>query len=119
MRRLIVGAKHQYETLVSDEDFLFLVRNLWTFKRSSKKYAYAVYARRCVRVGGRKKTILLAHVILERMGRPRPSPVHSSEHLNGETLDNQRHNLTWATAKEQRANRTARRIAAGQFKEAA
>lgn len=108
---ITIGAKGQFETIVSPQDYDYLRQYKWTFKRSSVKYAYAVYARRCIRVGGRKITVLMAHVILERMGKPRPTPAHTSEHGNGKPLDNQRDNLSWATMKEQCNNPTPRRKA--------
>jgi len=106
---IIVGSRGQYATIVDYEDYSFLVRWKWTFKRSSPKYAQAIYARRCtwVRVNGirRKKTLYLHLVILERAGAPKPpGDLITGDHFNGRTLDNRRKNLGWKTKKEQRAN---------------
>ena len=104
-RVIILCARQQHQTIVSEEDFAFLVQWRWTLKVSSWKYGRKVYARRCIRLDGAKKTIMLHDVILtELMGEPRPSEHHTADHINGDSLDNTRKNLRWADKSEQSAN---------------
>lgn len=101
--------KEEMLTIVDPEDYEFLQQWSWSYKRSERKYKYALYARRAKGVyenGKRVKTIsiYMHHVILERMGLPRPSKKHTADHINCNSLDNRRDNLRWATKKEQRKN---------------
>lgn len=109
-RRISLGRGAKYSTLVSNEDYLAVVKNRWSFKRS--KRCKNIYARRHRRKNGTRQTLLLSHFILiERMNIPRPSPEHTADHIDGDTLNDQRYNLRWATAKEQRRNqRRPRRV---------
>lgn len=97
-RSIMLGRDGRYEALVSDEDYLFLTQWKWQWKLSSRKYANGgdkgIYAKRTTTIQGRKVTLLMSHVILERMGKPRP-PDHDADHQNDRSLDNQRHNLDW------------------------
>jgi hypothetical protein len=112
-RVIILGAREQHETIVSEEDFEFLTQWRWSFKISSWKYGHNAYARRHRRINGVRYTILLHDVILiERMGLPRPSELHTADHKNRDSLDNTRGNLEWATKKEQVANQKRRSRAA-------
>jgi len=108
MARIIyLGERNQYETLVSDEDYDFLIQWKWNFKKSDRKFGQLIYARRG---GGRefdgelRPTILMHNVIMERQGIIRPSELHTVDHINVNSLDNQRHNLRWATKSEQNKN---------------
>lgn len=112
-RRIAVGSKAQYSTLVSDEDYLAVIKFKWTYLRSKRG---ALYVRRCTWKGEVKTTIMLAHFILERAEGPRPEG-HTSDHwLNGDTLDNRRENLRWATPKQQSANWRVRRAMAPELR---
>jgi hypothetical protein len=115
MRTIYLGRDSQYECKVSDEDYDYLIQWCWSFKRSSKKYGYSIYARRGGSVGNhrsgdyRHKTIQMHWVVMARKGEPSPpTPEHTVDHKDGDTLNNQRDNLCWATKKEQTANRRRR-----------
>lgn len=109
-RVLILGARNQHECLVDEDDYAFLVQWRWTFVVASWKPGRNVYGRRCMRVDGFKRTILLHDVILEqRMGLPRPSGDYTADHKNGDTLDNRQGNLRWFTGAQQFHNQRARR----------
>jgi hypothetical protein len=108
-RRVSVGSKAQYSTLVSNEDYEAVTKNRWTFKISHPPKG-GVYARRHYRVSGRRITLLLSHFILGRAGKERPSPAHSADHKNRNTLDDRRENLRWATRKEQAANKSKKSV---------
>jgi hypothetical protein len=105
MRIILAGRSRQYETFVSAEDYEHLTQWLWTFAVSHPRHGGLVYVRRSIRVSDVNVTLFMHHVVLERMGRPRPSSRHTADHVNGNSLDNQRHNLRWATRKQQMANR--------------
>jgi hypothetical protein len=104
MRTIIIGRSRHYETQVSDEDYDYLTQWPWTFAVSHPKGGL-VYARRSIRVGGDNITILMHRVVLERAGLVRPSPAHTADHDDGNSLNNQRGNLRWATGPEQAMNR--------------
>jgi tRNA nucleotidyltransferase (CCA-adding enzyme) len=106
MAILILGASHQYETIVDDDLYPILSRNRWTFKRSSRKHGGHVYGRRCVRRDGKKVTLMLSHEVLRLRKRKRPSPLHTADHRNRNTLDDRGKNLRWATKSQQSANQT-------------
>lgn len=115
MRIIYLGKHNQYECRVSEEDYDYLIRWCWSFKRSSRKYTQLVYARRGGSIGNhrkgdrRHKTILMHHEIMARKGEPDPpTPEHTVDHRDGDTLNNERDNLMWATKKEQAANRRRR-----------
>jgi hypothetical protein len=117
MMLIQVGAEHQFDALVSDDDFLFLRNWSWTFARSHPGFNELIYARRGVlveeRIEGLRRTLprrfdlFMHHVILARMGLPAPPvPGWTADHVNRNTLDNRRQNLRWASpsfqAKRQR-----------------
>lgn len=103
MPLIVIGARSQYETQVSEEDYQFLLGFKWTFARSHKG-GELIYARRSVREGSYNRTILMHHVVMERAGLVRPSDKHTADHWDGNSLNNRRDNLRWATAQQQMAN---------------
>lgn len=104
MPTITIGARTQYVTRVSPEDYQFLLEFRWTYARSHK-HGELIYARRSVWEGTYNRTILMHRVVLERMGEKRPTKRHTADHRNGDSLDNRRRNLRWATPEEQMANR--------------
>jgi hypothetical protein len=108
MRTITVGAKAQYVTIVSDEDYEYLAQFKWTFAVShAKDRNNNVYVRRCIRRDGRKFDLFMHHVVLDRMGEARPEPDWTADHRNTDSLDNRRGNLRWASPALQAANRRA------------
>src|SRR5690348_9927588 len=91
-----IGREAQYSARVSAEDYDWVTQWLWSFKRSDPRKLYAVYPRRTAQINGVKTTLLLAHVILiHRMGLVRPGPEYDADHDDGDTLNNERENLSW------------------------
>jgi hypothetical protein len=111
-RTIIIGARTQFVVKVAAEDYDFLMQWPWTYARSHGPWSGLIYARRCETKDGIKTTILMHRVVLiERMGIPRPSPLHFTDHENGHSLDNRRVNdrgraqLQWLTAKQNAAKK--------------
>lgn len=111
-RTIIIGARTQYSVKVSSCDYDFLMQWKWTFAVSHPRHGGLVYARRSIREGDRNVTVLMHRVIIvERMGLPRPSDKHFTDHDNGDSLDNRRINdrgrqqLQWLTNQENAAKR--------------
>jgi len=111
MKIIPLGKYGQFETMVSDEDYDYLIQWKWNFKRSSGKFCNLIYARRGGGYSNDKlqPTILMHTLILiKRKGLLRPSPRHTVDHEDTNTLNNQRYNLRWATPNEQSLNQTHR-----------
>ncbi|MCK1668663.1 hypothetical protein [Bradyrhizobium sp. 153] len=91
---------------VSPEDYQWALQWRWHFVRD--KHGRKFYARRNTRIAGRQIHVWLHKAILsERMGILPPSELHTiGDHGNGESLCNERWNLSWATPSMNR--RTAR-----------
>ncbi|MFY9294480.1 MAG: HNH endonuclease signature motif containing protein [Methylorubrum rhodinum] len=60
-----------------------------------------IYARRCVG----KATLFLHREILLRAEGPPPPGCNIGDHINGDTLDNRRSNLRWASRSQNARNR--------------
>ena len=104
IRTVAIGARGQYKVKVDARDYAWVTQWRWTFMRWSWRYGTSIYARRCVRRGGRKVTLYMhTEILIHRMGLPRP-PKRTGEHININSLDNTRRNLAWATRSEQRVN---------------
>lgn len=103
--RIPLGTRGLYDAIVDARHYAALTRWRWNFKRSR---GGGIYARRG---GGRltsgelRPTILMHVFILETLkGEPRPSPNHTPDHINRNSLDNREDNLKWATPSEQAQN---------------
>lgn len=103
-RTIYLGENNQYETLVSEEDYDYLIKWKWNYKVSSSRYGKRVYARR----GGGKgrQTILMHNEVLERKTGMKPGPGFTGDHKDRNSLNNQRENLDWASRRRQNQNQT-------------
>lgn len=83
--------------IVDHEDYDWACRHLWICTLPKDRKAYAM---RTTGSGWQRAGIFLHKAILERMGPP-PSDAHTiGDHKNGDSLDNRRRNLRWATVQE-------------------
>lgn len=108
-RSLTIALDDRDDTIfatVSPEDYDWLIQWRWTWrynKRGRKRYA-----QRNTRQQGTPITIFMHKAILERSGKVRPTLFHTmGDHQDGDSLNNQRGNLEWATPSDN--CRTARR----------
>lgn len=89
------GKNYELEVLLSAEDYEFAIqRGNWFVTHASPGRVGKRYA-----VRSEKGVLLFLHkIILERSGILPPSPAHIiGDHRNGDSLDNRRGNLRWAT----------------------
>lgn len=107
MREIRLSDRYDFVAVVSEEDYAFLIKWRWTFKRSSRKHNELIYACRNTWVGSRtdgsrrQVKIMMHNVVMERRGEPRPSALHTVHHMNHKSLDNRRDNLEWASKSRQ------------------
>lgn len=91
--------------IVSNEDFAWASQWRWqfTWDRHRKK----MYATRSTREAGNRRVKYYMHKqILERTGKVQPSPKHTiGDHGDGNSLNNQRYNIDWATHSMNAINR--------------
>lgn len=110
-REIVIGARTQFVTKVSPEDYDFLMQWKWTYARSHGQWSGLIYARRSIHEPSGNRTILMHRlIIVERMGLGRPSDLHFVDHDNDDSLDNQRfigkrQQLQWLTNKENAAKK--------------
>jgi hypothetical protein len=106
-------------TEVDQCDYLWAVQWRWRFRYD--KNGRKPYAMRNTHRDGRAVTLYLHKEICRRQHGDPPSPAHViADHVNGQSTDNRRANLRWATPSENNANvRTPRpRCDRGRFAEA-
>jgi hypothetical protein len=98
-----LGRRGEHHATVDADDYAFLTQWRWNYKRSR---GGNVYARRTQWDGASCVTVLMHDVVLlERKGEPRPTPKHTADHDNRDSLDNTRVNLKWACKSAQGRNR--------------
>lgn len=106
-RRLYLGVKAEVFCLLDDEDHAWAQQWRWgiTFDKTGKK----MYATRSTRLhgrGGPQTKIYLHKAVLERAGKKPPSKRHTiGDHQDGDSLNNARGNLEWATAQQNARNK--------------
>lgn len=89
---------------VSPEDYHWAIsyRWMWRWDRTKRKK----YAVRNTWRDGRRVTLYMHKEILDRAGEKQPSEAHTiGDHGNGQSLCNERWNLSWATLSMNRRNR--------------
>ena len=98
------GKRHDIYCLVSVEDFAWAMQWAWRYKmdKRGKKY-YAVRGSRVYKRGPvpscKQVDIYLHKAILKhrKLKRPRTKAHRIGDHGDGNSLNNQRYNLAWAT----------------------
>lgn len=109
-RRIMLSARDNVWTLVDAVDAAWLSAHVWNIWHAGKgRNEWQKYAKR--NVGASRATIRMHREIMIAAVPP-PSDeflaAHVADHRNGQTLDNRRANLRWATKPENRHNRRAR-----------
>lgn len=96
------GKSYEIEVLVSPEDYEFAAsRGNWFVTHGARDDGkrYAVRSEKGV-------LVFLHKVVLLRSGLAQPAPLYSiGDHRNGDSLDNRRGNLRWATPAMNSRNR--------------
>lgn len=93
-------------TTIDDSDLNLVLGYKWHAVKG--KYKYIFYAQAHIKRGGRPSTILLHRLIL---GLPMFSPM--VDHIDGDGLNNQRHNLRFSTDSQNKCNAGKRRTHLG------
>jgi hypothetical protein len=105
-RKLILSRREDIWCIVDEEDYKWAIQWLWNWSRGGHPWNKSRYAKR--NIGKNRTTIWLHRAVLMR-AQPRPDwfcVSHIADHLNGQSLDNRRANLRWATHAENAKNRT-------------
>jgi len=106
-RRIMLSARENVWALVDVEDYDWLSENIWNVSWGSRT-PWQKYAKR--NVGSDRATLRMRREIMIRSA-PRSErfmATHHVDHINGQTLDNRRANLRWASARQNAGNRTPR-----------
>lgn len=120
-RRIYLGRAAEVFCLVDEVDYEWATQWRWgfTFDRTKRK----MYATRMTRLHGRagpQTKVYLHKAILERAGLTPPSTAHTiGDHEDGDSLNNQRDNLRWATTVQNRRNRRPARARHSEIEQAA
>lgn len=110
-RRIWLSSREPIWTLVDAVDFDWLSANVWNIWHAGngRGDSWMKYAKR--NVGRERSTVRMHREIMIAADPGRDDAflaAHFVDHVNGQTLDNRRANLRWATKRENIANRRAR-----------
>ncbi len=101
MRKIPIGLRHEHHTLVDDCDYYFLMRWSW-YSSGNKKYIYAIRKAEYedyVQDNNCPEEIRMHRVIMK-------TPSHLEvDHVDHDTLNNQRYNLKNVTKRQNAENR--------------
>jgi hypothetical protein len=106
-RRVWLSERDGIWCLVDAEDFAWLSETIWNVSWGSRT-PWQKYGKRNV---GRDRATVRMHREIMMLAEPREERFmrsHYVDHINGQTLDNRRANLRWATHKQNCSNRTPR-----------
>lgn len=107
LARIVLRERDETWTLIEADDFAWCSAWRWNVGWHAAT-PWKWYAKR--NVGAARSTVYLAREIMQR-AEPRDEiflSLHVADHINGNSLDNRRTNLRWATLSENRNNRIAR-----------
>lgn len=107
-RRVYLDKHAEVFCLVDDTDYDWAIQWAWKFTLDKhKRKMYATRNTRRRKITTTQITVYMHKAILtDRMQLVPPSPAHHiGDHLDGESLNNTRRNLRWATTVENALNR--------------
>lgn len=110
-RRIWLSQREPIWTLVDAVDFAWLSENIWNVWHAGKGRgdSWMLYAKR--NVGERRSTVRMHREIMIAADPGRDDvflAAHVVDHINGQTLDNRRCNLRWATKRDNATSRRTR-----------
>ncbi|MFL9499186.1 hypothetical protein ACJMQP_03930 [Rhodopseudomonas palustris] len=107
-RRLYLGRAAEVFALVDARDYEWCIRWLWgiTWDRHKRKMYATRSTRRRRERATQIKVYLHKAILTERMGERPPTDEHTiGDHIDGDSLNDTRGNLRWATPRENALNR--------------
>ena len=86
---------------LEDKEYILNLQRSWFFwKGGASVKCPGGYIRATINY----ENVYLHHIIMSRMGIPKPGDGYSIDHINRDKLDNRRENLRWASQSEQNSN---------------